>query len=126
MVFQVVNMNKTDINITSHDAGFVFAPVNTGKVDLCTQIACFIEIHPAGIETTKVIDHTYHKFQWKMGFEIKALIAFHCIGSRMSLGKGITGKGFDLSPHFLGNFFRITGIPAVLEKFIDNALQFLL
>jgi hypothetical protein len=113
-------MNKPHINVGSGNACFIFAAVNTGKMKGGATVAGLIEVNPGAVKPTEIVDHTSHEFQWVMGFQVEALVAFHGIGCRMGLGEGITGKGFDLPPDLLRNFLRVAEIPAIFKEFVDD------
>ena len=66
--FDVLNVYKSEVDIVAHNSGHIQTMVNTGKFDIGPCSPCFIDIHPGGIKSSEIINHSYHKFFWKICF----------------------------------------------------------
>src|SRR5260221_5742272 len=77
--FQTFQVNEADVNLIFINSGEVFTFIDTRQLDLCAIHSHFVKIKIGSIESTKVVDHSYHEFQWVVRLQKQTLITFNSI-----------------------------------------------
>src|SRR5690606_19722267 len=90
--FQTPKLSQSQIDMLPIDDIDMVTAVDTGRMDDSAPHLGLVYIEFGIVEPSPVVEHGHHKLQGEVAFEIKALIAFHGIGSGMPLGKGIARK----------------------------------
>ncbi len=98
--------------------------VYTGQFDEGSAAAGLIHIDPGLVEATEIVHDRHHELQGIVGFQVETLETLDGIRGRVGLGKGVSGKTFNLTPHFVCQRFRIPPEVAVLMEFFHDPLKF--
>ena len=96
-----------------------------GSLNLRAIHPKFVYIELGMVKAPKIIDHSHHKLQREIGFQVQALVAFHGKRGRMAFGKGITCKAFDLMPDFFRYRIFSSQFFTIGEKLILYPLKFI-
>src|SRR5690606_27006403 len=93
-------------------------------MDCATALTGFMKIKLGFVKPSEIINDTHHKLQRIMCLEVQALVTLHGIACRVSLGKGVSGKTFDLIPYPLRYRFGVSFISAIFKKPVADFFEF--
>ena len=89
-----------------------------------------MDVKLCSVKATKVVDARTHVFQREVHLEEQALVALNGVGSGVSLGEGVAGEAFHLTPNLFDNMGGVTlvhglgmeGIPRAVKRFAGPKL----
>ncbi len=123
LALHLMQVHKAQVHVGPAQGGQVCAMVDAGRVDLPAQHAGFVHVVLRSVEPAEVVDHRHHELQGKIGFQEKALKAFHGKAGGMRLAKRVSRKAFDLLPDVLRELGGVAARAAVVEVLAAQALE---